>query len=62
MPNPNSSAAVAARIATAVRRREAPVALAPRRATAGSFRRPAPKPLQGVSAAVRRRYGDDGGV
>ena len=45
-----------------VRQAETLVALAPRKATAGSFRRPAPKPLQGVSAAVRRLYGDDAGA
>ncbi len=46
-------------VAAAVRQAETLVALAPRKATAGSFRRPAPKPLSGVSAAVERLYGDE---
>jgi Asp/Glu/hydantoin racemase len=49
-------------VAAAVRQAETLVALAPRKATAGSFRGPDPKPLQGVSAAVRRLYGDDTGA
>jgi len=46
-------------VAAAVRQAETLVALAPRKATAGSFRRPAAKPLSGVSTAVKRLYGDD---
>jgi Asp/Glu/hydantoin racemase len=46
-------------VAAAVRQAETLAALGPRKATAGSFRRPAPKPLSGVSAAVKRLYGDD---
>jgi Asp/Glu/hydantoin racemase len=44
-------------VAAAVLQAEALVALAPRKATAGSYRRPEPKPLSGVSDAIKQLYG-----
>ena len=44
-------------VAAAVRQAEALVALRPRKATAGTFRRPAPKPMIGGSAALRALFG-----
>jgi Asp/Glu/hydantoin racemase len=41
--------------AAAVKQAEALVALAPRKATAGSFRRPAAKPTTGLADALARR-------
>jgi len=43
-------------VAAAIRQAEALVALQPRKATAGTFRRPAPKPISGVSAALERLF------
>lgn len=43
-------------VAAAVRQAETLVALAPRKATVGSFRRPAAKPIAGVSAALVRLF------
>ncbi len=43
-------------VAAAVRQAEALVALRPRKAIAGSFRRPAPKPVIGVSPALERLF------
>ena len=42
-------------IAAAVRQAEALVALAPRKATAGTFRRPGPKSTEGLPEALARR-------
>lgn len=44
-------------VAAAVRQAEVLAALRPRKATAGSFRHPAPKPMQGVSPALARLFG-----
>ena len=44
-------------VAAAVRQAEALVALRPRKATAGSFRRPASKPMQGMSGPLMRLFG-----
>lgn len=43
-------------VAAAVRQAETLAALAPRKATVGSFRRPAAKPIVGVSAALTRLF------
>ncbi len=43
-------------VAAAVRQAEALVALAPRKATEGTFRRPAAKPITGVSPALARLF------
>jgi Asp/Glu/hydantoin racemase len=43
-------------VGAAVRQAEALVALSCRKATAGTFRRPAPKPLTGVSPALQRLF------
>jgi allantoin racemase len=43
-------------VAAAVRQAEALVALAPRKATEGTFRRPAAKPITGVSPALERLF------
>lgn len=43
-------------VAAAVRQAETLTALRPRKATAGTFRRPAPKPIIGVSAALERLF------
>jgi len=45
-------------VAAAVCQAQALVALRPRKATAGSFRRPLPKPITGVSAALARLFGE----
>lgn len=44
-------------VAAAVRQAEALAALRPRKAMAGTFRRPAPKPVIGVSDELRRLFG-----
>ncbi len=44
-------------VAAAVRQAELLAALRPRKAIAGSFRRPAPKPMQGASPALTRLFG-----
>ena len=50
-------------VASAVRQAETLAALRPRKAVAGSFRRPAPKPIIGVSAALARLFsGKEGSV
>jgi allantoin racemase len=41
-------------VAAAVKQAEALAALRPRKATAGTFRRPAPKPVTGVAPALER--------
>jgi len=47
-------------VAAAVKQAELLAALAPRKAIAGTFRRPAPKPTTGVAEALRRRMsGED---
>lgn len=46
-------------VAAAVKQAEALVALHPRKATAGTFRKPAPKPVSGVSDPLRRMMSDD---
>jgi allantoin racemase len=46
-------------VAAAVRQAETLAALQPRKATAGTFRRPAPKPIFGVSPALERLFGGD---
>ncbi len=46
-------------VAAAVHQAQTLVALRPRKPIAGSFQRPAPKPLIGVSVGVRHLYGDD---
>ncbi len=43
-------------VAAAVRQAEVLASLRPRKATAGSFRRPAAKPMQGMSPAVTRLF------
>lgn len=43
-------------VAAAVRQAETLAALAPRKATVGSFRKPAPKPIVGVSPALTRLF------
>ena len=43
-------------VAAAVRQAEALVALAPRKASVGTFRRPAAKPIAGVSPALARLF------
>ncbi|MBP0495006.1 aspartate/glutamate racemase family protein [Pararoseomonas indoligenes] len=43
-------------VAAAVRQAETLAVLGPRKATAGSFRRPAPKPMTGLSPALRRLF------
>jgi Asp/Glu/hydantoin racemase len=46
-------------IAAAVKQAEALIALRPRKATAGTFRRPPPKPTRGLPEALARRIADD---
>ncbi len=47
-------------VAAAVKQAEALFALRPRKAVAGTFRRPAAKPVVGVSAALRRLFQGNG--
>ena len=45
-------------MAAAIKQAETLVSLGVRKATAGSFRRPAPKPTLGLPASLAARFGD----